>query len=82
MKVNHEDDFYFVQYFVLLGLGCCVLLNDYISHHFYAHTFVHNTSLCLVVSNGKVYVSNKEKKFGTLLGWGAGGKKKKKKKRT
>jgi len=79
VKHKSDDYFHFIQFFVLQGLGCCVELKDYISHHFYAHTFVHCTSLCVAVSNGRVYVSNKDKKIGTLLGWGAGGKKKKKK---
>ena len=67
------------QYLIMQGLGSCVRLENYIGHHFYGYSFVHKTSFCVGIDSSKrVWVSNKNKRVGTLLGWGAGGKKKKK----
>ena len=38
-----------VQFFVMQGLGSYARLGGFMSHHFYAPTFVHNTSVCLAV---------------------------------
>ena len=69
-----NDTFTFYQHLVSLGLGCCSPILNYSTHHFYGASFAHNTSLCLAVDkNNVVFVSNKKKEFGTLLGWGGGG---------
>lgn len=58
------------------GLGACVPLVDFISHNFYGHRFVHNTSLCLALDEEKrVWISNKpDPVCGYLFAWGGGGK--------
>ena len=67
-----------VQYFVMQGLGSCVLLEDFLAHHFYSGTFVHNTSVGVAIDNcNRVHVTNKEKFWGTMVGWGEGIPKKK-----
>ena len=55
------------------GLGCCAQSDNFIAHHFYASTFVHNTSVCLAVdADNIVHVTNKEECWGTVMGWGEG----------
>ena len=55
------------------GLGCTIRLGNYLSHHFYAYTFGHNTSVSIALLDGKVYVWNKKKNIGTIFAWGSGG---------
>lgn len=72
--VQDNNNFKFVQFFVMKGLGCCIPVEDPIGHNFYASTFVHNTSLCVAVhDNGNVYVSNKQLNLGNLVAWGSHG---------
>ena len=55
------------------GLGCCAGINDYSTQHFYANSFLHNTSLAIAMdAEGKCYVTNKICNCGTILGWGKG----------
>src|SRR5687767_7342822 len=72
--LKEDDELTFIQFFIMEGLSCCVLLTNYLMHIFYGHYFTHHTSLCIALDNVfKVYVLNKIKSCGTLLAWGARG---------
>jgi len=44
-----------IQFFLMEGLGCAVLIEDFVGHHFQGHAFVHHTSLCVGINQqGKV----------------------------
>jgi hypothetical protein len=60
------------QFFMLDGMGHCVRLEHHIGHQFFAHTFVHRTSLCLVVFQGKVHFLSKDG-MASMFAWGDGG---------
>jgi hypothetical protein len=60
------------QFFMLDGMGHCVRLENNIGHQFYAHTFVHRTSLCLSVFEGRVYFLSSDG-LASVFAWGEGG---------
>ena len=51
------------------GLGTAISIDNFLGHHFYAHTFVHNTSLCIGMDEyNRVWLSNTKKNVGIYLG--------------
>ena len=53
------------------GLGSCARLGGFISHHFYAPTFVHNTSVCMAIDKKNiVHVTNEKENWGNIMAWG------------
>ena len=56
------------QFFIMHGLGCCFKLCDYLSHHFYAYTFAHNTLVGIALLNEKVYLGNKKNWYSICMG--------------
>ena len=66
-----DQDCKLFQFFVMQGLSSCVRIDNFTSHHFYADSLSHNTSVCIGIVKGKVYVKNHGNRFGTIFGWGA-----------
>ena len=54
------------------GLGSCFPIVDYATHHFYAYAFSHNTSVCLNIKDGKVYLLPPTNATSTIYAWGSG----------
>ena len=68
-----QEECNMIQYFLMQGLESCVRLENFMAHHFYSGSFVRNTLVCIAVDgNNKVHVSNRDKYWGTMLGWGKG----------
>ena len=66
-----EQECEIIWFFVIQGLGSCVGLEGFMAHHFYAPTFVHNTSVCLAIdSENRVHVTNEQKCWGNMMAWG------------
>ena len=71
--VDVEDGYF--GYFLLMSFGMAVRLIDGTGHQFFAHSFLHMTSLCLIVLGGKVHFVSPSGDY-CLFAWGMGGKKK------
>ena len=66
-----DDNIQLIQFFIMLGLGSAVFIHDYISHNFYAHCFLHNTSVCVGIDkDDRVWLSNKQQQCGYMFAWG------------
>lgn len=66
-----KQDIQLLQFFVMHGLGSCVFLHDFISHNFYAQSFLHNTSVCVGVdAENQVWLNNHSEKRGYVFAWG------------
>jgi hypothetical protein len=59
-----------LQYFILEGLGLCVRLTSFLGHSFYAYTFVHCTSICLMRKEGKVHFVMDDALKACVFAWG------------
>ena len=57
-------------YFILSGLGACVLMKSYFYHYFYGFAFSHCTAVPVVVKGNKVYYKYKDV---NVFAWGGGG---------
>ena len=67
----HSKNVVLKQYFLCIGLGICIELQDLTTIHFFGHMFSHCTSVCLVMIDQKIYVKNDGS--ANLFSWGVGG---------
>ena len=66
---KEDSDLY--QFFLMDGLGFCARITDHIGHSFYASTFVHRSSICLRVMDGKCFFLCDDGSC-SIFAWGEG----------
>ena len=51
------------------GIGSCIKLNSFVSHMFYAWSFINNTEVPIAIKQKKYYLSLNT--YTTMFAWGA-----------